>query len=53
MVNNNHEPIQKDNGNLMDELLANPFENPEDKIDAELNHAKEPKLIDVLPEEDK
>ncbi|QHS21468.1 toxic anion resistance protein [Virgibacillus sp. MSP4-1] len=53
-MDNKNETIHKDDGNLMDELLANPFGN-EESTDNEMKEAEEGsrKLVDVLPEEDK
>ncbi|WP_089743125.1 toxic anion resistance protein [Gracilibacillus ureilyticus] len=54
-MNEKNGRIQKDDSNLMDDLLANPFGDHEEKRDMNTvqKEEKQPKLIDVLPEEDK
>ncbi|WP_102029120.1 toxic anion resistance protein [Salirhabdus sp. Marseille-P4669] len=51
MSNNDAMQLNKD-GNLMDDLLANPFEHTPKEEGAEISEEKPRKLIDVIPEED-
>jgi uncharacterized protein YaaN involved in tellurite resistance len=49
----NNIPQQKSDNNLMDELLANPFEDVQKETNMPITEEKNPKLIDVIPEEDR
>ncbi|MGN8646655.1 toxic anion resistance protein [Gracilibacillus sp. HCP3S3_G5_1] len=51
-MTNNYEAMHKNEHDLMDELLANPFDEQESVKDTQVKEEKDNKLIDVLPKED-
>ena len=51
-MSNNNGALQKDDNNLMDDLLANPF-GDEKATDTQVVEKNSSKLIDVLPQEDR
>jgi uncharacterized protein YaaN involved in tellurite resistance len=57
MSENNHSPQLKKSGNLLDDILANPFGDnelaPEPQASPQVQEARPVKLIDVIPEENR